>query len=107
MRRVITIAFALLLKTFLEVNDILGGPQGMQVPGMKILGWSFNNNIEIAGLTLSFYMNYFVVALLLLIARVCPGAAGWSAHGSVSTSMRCGSTRPRRPASASISCAGR
>jgi ABC-type branched-subunit amino acid transport system permease subunit len=64
---VITIAFALLLKTFLEVNDILGGPQGMQVPGMKIFGWSFNNNIEIAGLTLSFYMNYFVVALLLLI----------------------------------------
>ena len=35
---VVTIAFALLLKTFLEVNDILGGPQGMQVPGMKIFG---------------------------------------------------------------------
>ena len=27
----VTIAFALLLKTFLEVNDVLGGPQGMQV----------------------------------------------------------------------------
>jgi ABC-type branched-subunit amino acid transport system permease subunit len=65
---VITIAFALLLKTFLEVNDILGGPPGMQVPGMKILGWSFNDNIEIGGVTLSFYMNYFVVALLLLIS---------------------------------------
>ena len=43
----VTIAFALLLKTFLEVNDVLGGPQGMQVPGMKIFGWSFNDNIEI------------------------------------------------------------
>lgn len=64
---VITIAFALLLKTFLEVNDILGGPQGLQVPGMKILGWSFNDNIEIGKFTLSFYMNYFVVALLLLV----------------------------------------
>ena len=64
---VVTIAFALLLKTFLEVNDVLGGPQGMQVPGMKILGWSFNDNINIAGITLSFYMNYFVVALLLLV----------------------------------------
>jgi len=64
---VVTIAFALLLKTFLEVNDILGGPQGLQVPGMKILGWSFNDNIEIGKITLSFYMNYFVVALLLLI----------------------------------------
>ncbi|MEW6453278.1 MAG: branched-chain amino acid ABC transporter permease [Pseudomonadota bacterium] len=64
---VITIAFALLLKTFLEVNDILGGPQGLQVPGMKILGWSFNDNIEIGKFTLSFYMNYFAVALLLLV----------------------------------------
>jgi ABC-type branched-subunit amino acid transport system permease subunit len=63
----VTIAFALLFKTFLEVNDVLGGPQGMQVPPMKILGWSFNDNIEIGGITLSFYMNYFVVSLLLLI----------------------------------------
>ncbi len=64
----VTIAFALLLKTFLEVNDVLGGPQGMQVRSMNILGWSFNSNIEIAGISLSFYMNYFVVALLLLVA---------------------------------------
>jgi ABC-type branched-subunit amino acid transport system permease subunit len=36
---VVTIAFALLLKTFLEVNDVLGGPQGMQVKGMTLFGW--------------------------------------------------------------------
>jgi ABC-type branched-subunit amino acid transport system permease subunit len=65
---VVTIAFALLFKTFLEVNDVLGGPQGMQVPSMQIFGWSFNDNIEIGGVSLSFYMNYFVVSLLLLIA---------------------------------------
>ena len=65
---VVTIAFALLFKTFLEVNDILGGPQGLQVKGMKILGWSFNDNIEIGGVSLSFYMNYLVVSLLLLVA---------------------------------------
>jgi ABC-type branched-subunit amino acid transport system permease subunit len=64
---VVTIAFALLLKTFLEVNDVLGGPQGMQVKGMTILGWAFNDNIEIGKITLSFYMNYFAVSLLLLI----------------------------------------
>jgi ABC-type branched-subunit amino acid transport system permease subunit len=65
---VVTIAFALLFKTFLEVNDILGGPQGMQVPSMSILNWSFNDNIEIGkGLELSFYMNYFAVSLLLLV----------------------------------------
>lgn len=65
---VVTIAFALLLKTFLEVNDVLGGPQGMQVPGMKLLGWSFNDNITIGRLSLSFYMSYFFVSLLLLVA---------------------------------------
>ncbi len=64
---VVTIAFALLLRTFLEVNDVLGGPQGMQVPGMMILGWSFNDNIEVGRISLSFYMNYFVISLLLLI----------------------------------------
>jgi ABC-type branched-subunit amino acid transport system permease subunit len=63
----VTIAFALLFKTFLEVNDVLGGPQGMQVPGMNLFGWSFNDGIEIGGVTLSFYMNYFIVSLLLLI----------------------------------------
>jgi ABC-type branched-subunit amino acid transport system permease subunit len=65
---VVTIAFALLFKTFLEVNDVLGGPQGLQVRSMNVLGWSFNDNIEISGLTLSFYMNYFVISLAILIA---------------------------------------
>jgi ABC-type branched-subunit amino acid transport system permease subunit len=65
---VVTIAFALLFATFLEVNDVLGGPQGMQVPGMKMLGRSFNDNIELGRhVELSFYLNYFVVSLLLLI----------------------------------------
>src|ERR1700674_418514 len=63
----VTSAFALLLKTFLEVNDVLGGPQGLQVKGMKILGWSFNDNIEIGKLSISFYMSYFVVSMVLLV----------------------------------------
>jgi ABC-type branched-subunit amino acid transport system permease subunit len=64
----ITIAFALLFKTFLEVNDVLGGPQGMQVKGMNLFGWSLNDNIEIGGITLSFYISYYVLSLALLIA---------------------------------------
>ena len=64
---VVTIAFALLFKTFLEVNDVLGGPQGMQVKGMSILGWSFNDNIEIGRISLSFYHQLF---------RRQPAAAG-------------------------------
>jgi ABC-type branched-subunit amino acid transport system permease subunit len=64
---VVTIAFALLLKTFLEVNDVLGGPQGMQVKGMRILGWSFNDNIDIGKISLSFYMSYFVLSLIVVV----------------------------------------
>jgi ABC-type branched-subunit amino acid transport system permease subunit len=63
----VTIAFALLLKTFLEVNDVLGGPQGLQVKGMNILGWSFNDNIEFGKISLSFYMSYFMASMLLLV----------------------------------------
>ncbi|HEY9454821.1 MAG TPA: branched-chain amino acid ABC transporter permease [Bradyrhizobium sp.] len=64
----VTIAFALLFKTFLEVNDVLGGPQGMQVPSMTLFGWNFNDSPEIAGISLSFYLNYFIVSLILLVA---------------------------------------
>jgi ABC-type branched-subunit amino acid transport system permease subunit len=64
----VTIAFALLLKTFLEVNNVLGGPQGLQVPGMTLFGWSFNDNITIGGVEFSFYMSYFVLSMILLIA---------------------------------------
>ena len=65
---VVTIAFALLFRTFLEVNDILGGPQGLQVKGMTLFGWSFNDNIEIGGITFSFYLSYFILSLALLAA---------------------------------------
>jgi ABC-type branched-subunit amino acid transport system permease subunit len=64
----VTIAFALLLKTFLEVNNVLGGPQGLQVPGMTLFGWSFNDNITIGGVEFSFYMSYFILSMILLIA---------------------------------------
>ena len=64
---VVTIAFALLFKIFLEVNDTLGGPQGLRVQGMNLLGWEFNNNIEIGeNLEISFYVNYILIGLLLL-----------------------------------------
>lgn len=64
---VVTIAFALLFKIFLEVNDVLGGPQGLSVGGMKILGWEFNSNIEIGeNFEISFFMNYILIALSIL-----------------------------------------
>jgi ABC-type branched-subunit amino acid transport system permease subunit len=64
---VVTIAFALLLRTFLDVNDVLGGPQGLQVKGMSIFGWSFNDSFEIGNTDLSFYLSYFVISMALLV----------------------------------------
>jgi ABC-type branched-subunit amino acid transport system permease subunit len=64
---VVTIAFALLLKTFLDANDVLGGPQGLQVKGMEIFGWSFNDGLAIGNIELSFYLSYFVVSMALLV----------------------------------------
>ncbi len=64
---VVTIAFALLFKIFLEVNDTLGGPQGLRVDGMNVLGWEFNDNIEIGeNFEAAFYVNYVVVGLIIL-----------------------------------------
>jgi len=64
---VVTIAFSLLFKTFLEVNDALGGPQGLRCDGISILGWNFNDNIEIGeDFEMSFYLNYIVIGLIVL-----------------------------------------
>ena len=62
----ITIAFGILFKTFLEVNDTFGGPQGLKVPGMLLFGWSFNDPIRITDeLEASFYLNYVALAVAL------------------------------------------
>lgn len=65
---VITIAFALLFKTFLEVSDVLGGPQGIKLRGFETLGWRFNRSFELLGFEMSFYVNYVALGLLLLVA---------------------------------------
>lgn len=61
----VTIAFGILFKTFIEVNDMLGGPQGLQVPGMKLFGLALNEGITVPGLDLSFYVTYTVLSLAL------------------------------------------
>jgi len=55
----ITVAFGLLFRTFIEVNDSLGGPQGLQVKGMSLFGWDLNSSLG----AVSFYTNYAIVAL--------------------------------------------
>lgn len=61
----VTIAFGILFKTFLEVNDVLGGPQGLQVPGMTLFGFSFNEGVTLFGVEISFYASYALLSLLI------------------------------------------
>lgn len=65
---VVTIAFAILFKTFLEVNDTLGGPQGLRIRGVNVFGWSPNAELEIGGLEISHYAVYGLAALALASA---------------------------------------
>ena len=61
----ITIAFGILFRVFLEVNDALGGPQGMKLPGMEILGWKLNDSVAFGETEISFYANYVLLALVM------------------------------------------
>jgi ABC-type branched-subunit amino acid transport system permease subunit len=65
----VTIAFGILFKTFIEVNDVLGGPQGLQVPGMQLFGYAFNEGFTLFGIEFSFYISYFILSLI-----ICAGA---------------------------------
>src|SRR5882762_8884393 len=60
----ITVAFGILFRTFIEVNDSLGGPQGLQVKGMNLFGWDLNSSLG----DISFYTNYAIVSLGLAAA---------------------------------------
>ena len=63
----VTIAFGILFKTFIEVNDALGGPQGMSVAPFTLAGWSFNDPIRLGAFEASFYLAYVGIALGLLV----------------------------------------
>ncbi len=60
-----TLAFGILFYGFLEANELLGGPQGLKVPGIQILGWDFSNEPALFGISFSFYANY-----VMLIAAI-------------------------------------
>ena len=64
----VTIAFGILFKTFLEVNEVLGGPQGLQVAPLALPGWDFGRPLHIGGFRASFYFSYLLIALALLAA---------------------------------------
>jgi len=61
----VTIAFGILFRTFIEVNDVLGGPQGLQVPGMRLFGYELNDGFTLFGADVSFYASYALLSLAL------------------------------------------
>lgn len=62
----VTIAFGLLFRTFLEVNDTLGGPQGLKLPGLNLLGFHLGDDLAAGPLEGSFLFKYVLAALALL-----------------------------------------
>lgn len=62
----ITIAFALLFRTFLEVNDTLGGPQGFKLGELVIGPFHFNEPVVLGSFEGSFYLRFVALALALV-----------------------------------------
>jgi ABC-type branched-subunit amino acid transport system permease subunit len=61
----VTIAFGILFRTFMEVNDSFGGPQGLRIPSMTLLGIDLGENLEWGDSEISFYANFVILALIL------------------------------------------
>ena len=64
----VTIAFGILFRNFLEVNDALGGPQGLRIPGLNLFGWKLGDGFDLGGFEVSFYVNFVVLSLALCVA---------------------------------------
>jgi ABC-type branched-subunit amino acid transport system permease subunit len=58
----ITLAFGVMFNVFLDASDSLGGPQGLKVGGINLLGWDFSNDLHLFGYEFSFYVNYVLLA---------------------------------------------
>lgn len=64
----VTMAFALLFKVFLEVCPWFGGPQGVPVDPFSLFGFSFAEEPKLFGMECSFYLSYDFLAIVLLVA---------------------------------------
>jgi ABC-type branched-subunit amino acid transport system permease subunit len=63
----VTMAFALLFRVFLEVNEWFGGPQGIAVAPLTLFGLDFSQDMQLWGIEFSFYVKYDLACLLLLV----------------------------------------
>lgn len=62
----VTMAFALLFTVFAQVCPLFGGPQGIAVSPLAIGGYDFTADLEVWGVSSSFYVRYDAVALVFL-----------------------------------------
>ena len=62
----VTVAFGILFRTFLEVNDTLGGPQGLKLAGLEIFGLRLGDDLALGPLEGSFLVTYVLAAVVLL-----------------------------------------
>lgn len=65
-----TLAFGVMFTVFLDANDMLGGPQGLKLPGIVLFGWDFSHDIVIGSLHLSFFVNYVLLTGALAAAAI-------------------------------------
>lgn len=78
----VTIAFGILFSSFLQVNEHLGGAQGLQLAPLTMLGWNMGSGFEVAGREVSFYFAYGLIALaVFLFSSLVAHAVEWSAIG--------------------------
>ena len=74
-----TLAFGVMFNVFLDANELLGGPQGLKIPGINLFGWNFSNDLQILGITFSFYVNYVILTgILTSLAMILAGLLGKS-----------------------------
>jgi len=57
----ITLAFGVMFNVFLDASDSLGGPQGLKLSGINLLGWDFSQDLHLFGYEFSFYVNYVLL----------------------------------------------
>lgn len=78
----VTIAFGVLFSSFLQVNESLGGAQGIQIDSISFFGWDMSEGFEWYGSDVSFYFMYCIVALIIfLLAFWLSRVLEWSVIG--------------------------
>ncbi len=56
-----TLAFSVMFTVYVDASDVLGGPQGIKLPGLVLFGWDFSRDIQLGAYTFGSYANYVIL----------------------------------------------